>query len=103
MSKPTMATIKAFVRKNRQHLLIRCSSSFDGMVDCVTQNTKAEFRPAQDCPLKAENHTLGIRGAWFVGRSRDYITPISENGVSGFHIYNCCGSFDLAVRVQHGN
>jgi len=24
--------------------------------------------------------------------------PIDELGWVGFHVYNCCGSFDLAVR-----
>lgn len=31
--KATMATIKSFVKKNRENLLINVKSSFDGMID----------------------------------------------------------------------
>lgn len=98
MSKITMNTVKSFVRKNEGKLHIRCLSSFDGMVDGVRPvDGKREFTPAQ--PGAHTEHSLGINGAWFVGRSRDYLTPLTENGFTGFHVYNCCGSFDLAVRA----
>ena len=98
MSKPTMATVKSFIRKNQGKLYIRCKSSFDGMVDGVRFDNGAQFTPAQ--PGTHAEHSLGINGAWFVGRSRDYLTPINEAGFTGFHVYNCCGSFDLAIKAE---
>ena len=98
MTKVTMATIKSFIRRNEGKLYIRCKSTFDGMVDGVRPvDGKPEFTPAQ--PGAHAENSMGINGAWFVGGSRDYLTPISENGFVGFHVYNCCGSFDIAVRA----
>ena len=98
MAKVTMATIKSFVKKNEGRLYIRTLSAFDGMTDCVGQIPARErsFQPVE--PGTRPPNDLGIHGAWFVGRSLDYFTPICEDGFVGFHVYNCCGSFDLAVR-----
>lgn len=97
MSKITMATIKSFIRKNEGKLLIRCLSDFDGMTDCVQPHSgPREFHPAQ--PGEHSN-SLGVQGAWFVGGSRNNLSPLNENGFIGFHVYNCCGSFDLAIRA----
>lgn len=100
MAKVTLATIKSFVRKNRDALYIRTLSSFDGMTDCVQPCDNREFRKAEAAPEHMTRNTLGVRGAWFVFDSRDYFTPISENGFIGYHVYNCCGSFDLAVKQE---
>lgn len=98
MSKPTMATVKSFVRKNQGRLYIRYHSAFDGMVDAVRYHEgPREFHLTQ--PGEHVSNSLGIQGAWFVGSSRDYLTPLAENGFSGFHVSNCCGSFDLAVKA----
>jgi hypothetical protein len=96
-TKITKATFKSFVNKNRARLFIRCKSSFDGMTDCVEQVRNPKFRPAQPSELASEN-TLGINGVWLVGQSRDYFQEIAENGMKGIHVYNCCGSFDVAVH-----
>lgn len=103
MKKPTLATLKSFIRKNEANLMIRCDSSFDGMTDCVETSENPQF-----CPLVKLNngcqseHTLGFgngSGVWLVGSSRDYIKPYSENGMTGFEVYNCCGRFVLAVAA----
>jgi hypothetical protein len=99
MSKPTLATVKKFVRQNRARLLVRNLSDFDGMTDCVERCADRGFRSA--APGKYTND-LGIAGAWFVFNSRDSISPLNESGMSGFHIYNCCGSFDLAIPDERG-
>jgi hypothetical protein len=99
VKKATMATIKSFIRKNQGRLYIREKSSFDGMTDCC------EYIPERDrkfvpvaIPARHPSNDFGVGGAWFVGGSRDSIMPIDEPGWVGFHVYNCCGSFDLAVR-----
>lgn len=95
--KPTIATIKSFIRKNEGNLLISHISHFDPMTDCTQSSEKTGFKPA----IKTDDHlsnTFGIKGAWFVGRSRDYITPIGDDSFHGFHVYNSCGSFSLGVK-----
>ena len=95
----TLATVKAFIRKHRAELLISTLSEFDAGTDGVQHSGNRAFVPAQD-PDEGHNHSncLGIRGAWFVFGSRDYFTPLERDGVKGFHVYNCCGSFDIGVR-----
>ena len=97
MAKITKATFKSFIAKNRERLLIRCESDFDGMTDCVQQNRGAQFKTAKPADRAFENN-LGIIGVWLVGGSRDYFQAFTENGLSGMHVYNCCGSFTVAVK-----
>lgn len=105
--KPTLATLKAFIRKNRSNLQIMCKSSFDCMTDCVEQNDNAAFRPIKPYDdihgvfkiNDMEKNTLGIAGVWLVGSSRDYIKEYSKDGMFGYEVYNCCGSFVLALNL----
>lgn len=95
--KTTLATIKAFIRKNEGRLYINPRSSFDGMVDGVMPTGDNTFSPA----LKDERgfkNTCGIQGAWFVFGSRDWFTPYEDATFSGFDISNCCGNFILAIK-----
>ena len=80
---PTIATIKSFIRENEGNLLI--SSEKDG------------FTPV----IKTDDHlfnTLGIKGAWFVGRGHDQITLIGDDSFHGYFVFNNCGSFSLGVK-----
>ncbi len=105
MKKPTLATLKSFIRKNEANLFIKCSSSFDGMTDCVQNNPNAAYRPIKKLertgPFVREHtsfdNTLGFNGIWLVGGSRDYIKVVCEEGFTGFEVYNCCGSFTVAI------
>ena len=97
MKKVTLATIKAFIRKNKKHLFIAYHSSFDGMIDGLSYSKDCSFHTAKHTDHNVEN-TLGVDGAWFVLDSRDYFTRIERDGFVGFEIYNCCGSFDLAIK-----
>lgn len=97
MRKITKATVKKFIRENKENLLISNKSRFDGMVDCVMPSNNQNFRKAQVDDLE-DKYTLGIKGAWFVGSSRDYFTPkFNDNGeLIEIEVYNSCGSFVLA-------
>lgn len=97
MTKITKATFKSFISRNRERLLIRCESDFDGMTDCVESITNPQFKSAQPAERSFENN-LGIAGVWLVGQSRDSFREYSVNGLSGIHVYNCCGSFTVAVK-----
>lgn len=98
MSKPTVATLKSFIRKNRENLLVKCKGDFDAMIDGISYNKGAEFAPAKPSDQTFSNN-LGISGVWLVGRSRDYLTPFEGEGFKGFKVSNCCGSFEVAVRA----
>jgi hypothetical protein len=95
MKKPTLATLKSFINKNRPALHINCVSSFDGMQDCVAYKENSKFKPA----TKSDGYknTLGINGVWVVGR--DSIRPYDKDGFNGFEVYNCCGTFIVAVKA----
>lgn len=103
MAKVTMATVKSFINKNFDDLFIKNKSTFDGMIDGVRSCKEQEFRKVvADGYKKGDNwfpRTLGINGAWFVGESRDYITPFERDGFKGFEIWNSCGSFEIAVKL----
>jgi len=97
MSKPTIATVKSFIKKNRKDLFIKVTSSFDSQVDYVV-NKEAEFELSKEGDGINQQHDFGVRGAWFVGNSRDYISIYDQNGFSGYRIVNSCGAFVLAVK-----
>lgn len=96
--KITLATIKAFVRRNRDQLWISNGSSFDGMVDCVME-CSGKWRQAEQIDRHVSN-TLGVGGAWFVLRSNDWFSAFEADGFQGYAITNSCGSFRLAVRSK---
>ena len=95
--KITLATIKSFIRKNPD-LLIEIKTSFDGMVDCCMPSGITGFARVEKTEEFMEN-TLGVKGAWFVGGSRDRFTAFERGGVRGYEIRNCCGSFALGVAA----
>ena len=100
--KPTMATVKSFINKNRERLLIDVRNSFDGMYDCCMPLHEG-FTPAKKDKTNSVNsdyhqRTHGILGAWFVGDSRDYITSYETDKLIGFDISNSCGHFILAIE-----
>lgn len=91
--KVTMATVKAFIRKNYDNLYVKISSSFDGTTDCV-ERVEDTYRK-----VTADN-ALGHGGVWTVGSSRDYIREFSNNTYKGFEISNCCGSGVLVTKIS---
>lgn len=82
MKKATLATLK----------------SFDGMTDCV-ERCDTGYSAAKPTHTSAEN-TLGIAGVWLVGSSRDRITRFEDDTLVGINVYNCCGSFSVAVKKE---
>jgi hypothetical protein len=100
--KPTLATLKAFIRKNEKALYIRPISAFDGSTDGTEYVKTPQFKPAHEHQTEfaavCMDHTLGYQGLWLVKQSRDYITQFNENGFTGYHVYNCCGSCDIAIK-----
>lgn len=92
MKKPTLATLKSFINKNRPNLHVAVKSTFDGMTDCCEQRS-GKFSPATQSD--GYKNTLGINGVWVVGS--DWIKPFDEDGFIGYVVSNCCGHFVVAV------
>jgi hypothetical protein len=98
MKKITLATIKKFIRENRDNLLIKNISEFSGMTDGIEFSRDQSFRPAvKPIPDWNAKNMLDIQYAWFVGGSRDSFNRYDDNQHTGFEVYNCCGHFVLAV------
>lgn len=93
----TLATFKAFVRKNRERLEVRVRSRFDGMTDGLDWKKGAEFEPVRD-DVRNPEHTLGIGGAWLVLGGRDHFQPYETETHQGIAVANCCGYFEVATR-----
>jgi hypothetical protein len=95
--KITLASVKSFIRKNEGKLFINVKSSFDGMTDGCESRHDGFVKAEKD--IHHPEQTLGIKGAWFVGSSRDYFTPFDNIGgdMTGIEVYNSCGNFILAV------
>lgn len=106
MKKVTRATIKSFIKKNRENLYIKNIHTFDGMIDGTRHMKNPQFekvsRPERDeagfTVKDREKYTLGVPGAWFVGSSRDYFKPYEDSQYTGYEVYNACGNFILAIN-----
>lgn len=97
-SRITLATIKKFIRENSNDLYAKCTSSFDGMTDCVEKRNEDFVKvDSKKIDLKKETD-LGIERLWFVRCSRDYFKPYSENGYTGYCISNSCGNSVIAIK-----
>ena len=79
------------------NLYISCKTSFDGMVDGCTSCSDKGFKPVTMIDSNLSS-TLGISGAWFVGGSRNLFNTYEDENFTGIEVYNCCGSFVLAVK-----
>ena len=97
----TLATFKKFIRDNKNNLFIMVQSSFDGMVDCISN--------VKDIPHKVEvpdvydnKNTLGIEGVWLVGSSRDYFKAFEDDMFNGIEVSNSCGCFKVGI-IKHTN
>ena len=99
MKKTTRATIKSFIKKQHadKNLYVKTKSSFDGMVDMVT-DVQDDFRKVDEINMEKE-YDFGIRGLWLVGGSRDWFKDYEDEKYIGYEIYNCCGS-SLIVRKK---
>jgi hypothetical protein len=93
--KITLATVKSFIKKNADNLLIETISRFNGMSDMV-EYTTGGFRKVESVNLERRND-LGISGAWFVGQSNDRFEAFDSIALTGIKVSNSCGSFKLAI------
>ena len=87
--KITKATIKSFIKKNKENLLIKLVSEFDGMTDGVVNNKNAEYK-------KIVSSSSDINELFVLGRN--YFEVIDNEKYYGYSISNCCGLFELVIE-----
>lgn len=108
--KITLATVKAFIRKNRARLHVLVKSHYNiGNDDCVRPTGDTMPTPArrperwnretgETVPGDLEDRRdMGVIGVSFVNGSRDYFRPCDIPGWTGYEVYNCCGTFVVCV------
>lgn len=97
MKKFTRASLKKFIRDNKDSLYICVKSSFSGMTDCVEQvdNGYVDVVPG-DIDF-TDVHTFGIPGLYLVGSSRDRFRVEDDGGIT---ISNCCGHCTLHTKKE---
>ena len=101
MKKITRATVKSFIRRHRDHLFIRIDSSKSDD-DCKRPIHGATFNAAtvSNC---ADRDTLGVEGAWFLGKGfvgGDYFQSFQREGYEGIAVSTYLSDFVLAVRSE---
>lgn len=96
--KITLSTIKKFIRDNSSNLYANCTSSFDGMTDCVESRNDGFTKVDQSKIDFSKEQDLGIERLWFVRDSRDYFRPYDKDGFTGYVISNSCGSSIIAIK-----
>jgi hypothetical protein len=95
--KITKATFKSFVNKNRNNLLIRVDSKFDGQRDGCESTGEKEYTPIVKSVRNYPENDLGIGGLWLVNGGGDYFKLLREGNYTIIEVYNCCGTARIAV------
>lgn len=101
--KITKAHFKSFIAKNRNALLVRVKSQFDGMEDGVRSTGERELTPAltPDEGRNHPDHDLGVQGVWLVGGGgRDYFYHHETETHVGIEYSNSCGSGEIAISKK---
>jgi len=91
MSKETIATVKAFIRKNFKAgtLFVTNHSDFDGMTDGMMTADGIKRKAVSDNNVDPD-YTMGIKGIYFVHKN-NFFSKIPN----GYSVYNCCTSFSV--------
>jgi len=94
--KITLATLKAFARRNSDSLYHMTTRKFNGQTDCE-DDIEMDFMETEITDNKRYYET-GIQGIYTVGSSRDYFRIYEDNNYFGISVSNCCGKTILAVK-----
>jgi len=87
--KITKATIKSFIKKNKDNVLVKVISEFDGMVDGIEKSKNDEYK-------KIVSSSSDINELFVLGRN--YFEVIDNEKYYGYSISNCCGLFELVIE-----
>ena len=97
MKKITRNTIKSFIKNNEVYF--RKAYEFDGMTDGIEYCHDQSISKAES-PEEITKYNLGIKGAYFVGSSRDYFNYYEDDNYWGYEVYNCCSTFYLLTPKE---
>lgn len=122
MAKITKTTFKSFLKNNEGKLFIQFISDFNGMTDGVEfiPSNQRKFIPLERDKIEERDYqygaergmsreevegrhlinqnTLGFQGIWLVNHSRDSFEQYTDEEFIGIKVYNCCGSFIVAIQ-----
>jgi hypothetical protein len=93
----TLATIKSFIRKNKENLFIRTTRSYDLIESFSKTSDNLNFRPIESTDLSIQ-YTLGIKDVWIAGQGRDGFLAYENDKYIGYDIYNVCHAFNLVIK-----
>jgi hypothetical protein len=96
MSKITKATLKSFIKKNKDNLYINVKSKFDGMTDSCESAHNGFSKAQKDNSF--DKNKLGYKGIWLVHGSGNYFREYEDMILKGIEVYNCCGRFIVATE-----
>lgn len=96
--KITLATLKAFAKRNQDNLFVKKESSFSGMNDMVNNLPDPQWEKTSIDLEKTNYYRTGIQGIYIVGQSNDYFKIYEDETYFGIEVYNCCGSSILATE-----
>jgi hypothetical protein len=99
--KITRATVKAFIKKNRENLYIRQDSRLDGMIDGIEMLNGGFEKAERDDRKYHELNTLRVKNLWLAGNSRDYFRFYADGKFTGIEYTNCCASGVLAIKGEN--
>jgi hypothetical protein len=98
MAKVTKATLKSFVKKNRNQLYINVKSVFSGYTDGL-ESQNAGFKKIEFEGFEATaEHTLRIKGLWLVNGGGDRFHEFDDGEYTGIEYHNACGHGILAIK-----
>ena len=93
--KITKSTINSFIRKNRDCVLVKTLSQFDGMVDCVMPQ-ESDFTKMQFILDSEGKEHPSVRSARLYSGS--VYTSYENNGMVGYEIDDSCGTYIIAIK-----
>lgn len=91
----TLATLKSFIKHNADNIHINLLSTFDSMIDCVS-NRNDGFKHTLFNGSKIKN-TLGYDGIW-VNRTGNGFYYFENKDYIGIEVSNSCGNFIVASK-----
>ena len=95
----TLATAKAFAKRNADKLYAKTDASFDGMTDCVQYNKNSKFEKTEISD-NDNYYQTGIQGFYTVGHGDDYFKIYEDDDFYGIECCNCCGNTIIAVKKE---
>ena len=96
--KPTKATFKSFIRKNKDRLYVKEVSRFNDMVDGVDE-VNGEWQKVKTVDLeRLKGDYEIIKGVWLVGDGRDYFDYYEDKEYKGIRLFNSCGRSIVAIK-----